>query len=220
MMKPVRKIKPNRRSITGWAKCRNGNSVPFESALERDWIITLDFDLGNTSIHTQPFTVDYYNHEFRQRFYTPDILVLADDHSGCVYEVKYRDDLWQNWEYYRPKFKAAIHYCREEGLRFKIITEKEIRTPHLENATFLRRYREYPVDEAIEIELTRTLRDLFCDEDPCSPKQLLEYTYRYEPNQVKAIPHLWRLMDAHIIRFVPWEKLTMDSPIWISEDLL
>lgn len=219
--RPARKIKPSRRSITGWAKCRDGSSIPFESALERDWIIALDFEPLTRSIHSQPFTLEYYSPEGKRRYYTPDFLATFDHcwepHLlGYVYEVKYRDDLRENWKEYRPKFKAAIRRCREEGLKFKIVTDREIRTPFVQSATFLRRYREYPTDEAVDTQLKRTLLTL--PPDHRTPKILLTAAYAYEPNRIKAISHLWRLIDAHAILFDRDEPLTMNSEIWLQEE--
>ena len=218
---PARKIKPNPFSITGWAKCRDGCSIPFESSLERDWIIALDFDPLTRSIHSQPFTLEYYTDEGKRRYYTPDFMATFQRFweptlAGYIYEVKYRSDLRENWKQYRPKFKAAIHRCKEEGMRFKIMTEREIRTPFVQNATFLRRYREYPTDEAIDIQLKRTLLTL--PPELRTPKILLTAAYAYDLNRLKAIPHLWRLMDAHTILFYREETLTMNSEIWLPEN--
>lgn len=219
-VRTARKIKPNRRSITGWAKGRDGNLIPFESALERDWIISLDFVPSIQSVHSQPFTIEYYSIDGYRRHYTPDFLATFSELDGAfrqiVYEVKYRDDLRENWAKYKTKFREAVRYCRREGLKFRIVTEREIRTPFVQNATFLRRYREYPIDEAIEIELIRTLRILRPDHR--TPKILLMAAYEFELNRVRAIPHLWRLMDAHVIGFDSEEPLTMDSQLWIEEE--
>lgn len=220
-IQPVRKLKPNNRSLTGWVSCRDGRSVPFESSLERDLIIVLDFNLNTESIHAQPFTIDYVNDEGRNRFYTPDFLAIKNrlDNSAdaLVYEVKYREDLRENWRKYKSRFKAARRYCRCEGMSFCLVTEREIRTPLVQTATFLRRYRTYQADEATEIELIRGMK-VFDKLEGCTPNSLLQASYAYQPNRAKAIAHLWRLMDSRRILFEEDVPLTMNSNIWLREE--
>jgi len=62
-------------------------------------------------------------------------------------EVKYRKDLALQWPKLKPKIRAARKYAKNEGWEFKIFTEKEIRTPYLENIRFLWSYRFSDFDE-------------------------------------------------------------------------
>jgi hypothetical protein len=64
-------------------------------------------------------------------------LIHQRHHRSVLYEVKYRDDLRAHWQDYRSKFKAARRYACTQGWVFRLITEREIRTPYLKNATFL-----------------------------------------------------------------------------------
>lgn len=78
----------------------------------------------------------------RKWYYTPDVLVQykTQNQVPTLFEVKYRSDLQKNWSDLKPKFKAAIRYCKETQWRFKIITEVEIRTTTLKSVTFLSSY--------------------------------------------------------------------------------
>jgi TnsA endonuclease N terminal len=146
---PVRIISRNSRSLTGKViDFRRQSAVAFESALERDLYVLLDFDAAVAQFEEQPVTIPYRDPAGVSRTYTPDVLVyyhvgLTDqqDRQPVLYEVKYRDDLRANWGDYKPKFKAARRYAREQGWAFRLITEREIRTPYLKNAKFLRAYR-------------------------------------------------------------------------------
>lgn len=196
--------------------------MPYESTLERDWIISLDFDISVRSIHSQPFTVEYYDPKGRRRYYTPDI--LATYHEGAhlpperVTEVKYYDDLKANWTTYAPKFKAARAYCFERGMKFGVVTERQIRTPLVKNATFLRRYREYPEDETIENSLMQAA-SFFNNREDRTPMTVLLAAFASEQNRLLAMGHLWKMLDAHAIRFDPMLPLNMESWLWLPESL-
>src|SRR5699024_7592201 len=107
MTGPVRIIGPNRRSLTGLVTSE-GASQAFESSLERDFFVLLDFNRCVQSFHAQPVTI-HYRYAGRDRRYTPDVFVLYYGYEDpTFYEVKYRDDLRRDWQKLRPGFKAAI----------------------------------------------------------------------------------------------------------------
>jgi hypothetical protein len=55
---PVRKIPKNYRSVTGrFPSLKNNRSVAFESTLERDFYLSLEFDEGVESYEEQPLTI-------------------------------------------------------------------------------------------------------------------------------------------------------------------
>src|SRR5947209_18110990 len=123
---PVRKIPTNRRSMTGLiASRKNDRMTGFESSLERDFLLLLDFDRSVARYEEQPVRIEYADAAGRRRTYTPDVLVYYhDDPAGSVdtqpllCEVKYRDDLFTNWKEYKPKFRAGRAHARGRGWRF------------------------------------------------------------------------------------------------------
>ena len=122
---PVRVLRTSRRSLTGRVTLGDGGGAAFESSLERDWLLALDFDSRVQSIQAQPFSI-YYEHQGATRRYTPDVRAdysLATGVATVVYEVKPYEELQANWATYRPRFKAAVRYCRDQGWRFKLVTE-------------------------------------------------------------------------------------------------
>src|SRR5437868_5438583 len=97
---PSRKIPPSRRSLTGLVASQKsprlslvpspparpsqlgaGQPQPqtrmkgFESSLERDFFILLDFDLNVDRYEEQPVRIEYRDGDGRLRTYTPDVLV-------------------------------------------------------------------------------------------------------------------------------------------------
>tara|TARA_B100000530_G_scaffold320776_1_gene254397 strand:+ start:26197 stop:26733 length:537 start_codon:yes stop_codon:yes gene_type:complete len=175
----------------------------------------LDFHPAVKSIREQPFSL-YYDLEGVKRRYTPDVLAEWSTPHGhvktIVYEVKPIDELRANWKNYRPRFKAAVRYCRSRGWKFKIVTEREIRTPYLKNAQFLRRYRALDPQTLIGDQLLYTLKAL----GPTTPQALLAASYLYQDTRLKAIPELWRLVACGQIGVFLNEKLTMNSTIWLA----
>lgn len=151
----ARSIPKNYRNVTGrFASAKNQNLIGFESTLEKDFFLLLEFDHRVESFEEQPVTIAYRGLEGRVCHYTPDALVryqaaLAGkpDWQPVLYEVKYRSDLREHGVEYRPKFKAAKHYACDRGWRFRVVTEREIRTSRLSNIHFLLRYRRIRVDD-------------------------------------------------------------------------
>lgn len=72
---PVRKIKKNYRSVTGYfASVKNGRNIAYESLLERDFFLLLEFDRLVSSYEEQPLRLSY-RYGNKDLPYTPDALV-------------------------------------------------------------------------------------------------------------------------------------------------
>lgn len=144
-----RQIRPSHRSITGTVPSSKAvGPLHFESSLERDLLICLDNWWTTVEIETQPVTIEY-KAEGKSRRYTPDVrarfwtgAASPCHHHHCLFEVKYRQDLRDNWSEFRPKFRAAQEWARQQGMLFQVITERSIRTPFLENARLLAQVRD------------------------------------------------------------------------------
>src|SRR5919197_6548596 len=99
----------NYRSLTGLVPNTHTQSMTaFESSLERDFLLLLDFDPDVEFYEEQPVCIVYQDDHGRCRTYTPDVFVRYQTAAKpLLCEVKYRDDLRQHWTVYRPKFRAA-----------------------------------------------------------------------------------------------------------------
>lgn len=168
LLPPARKIGLGRRSLTGLMT--SGQKVegpgPFESALERDYFILLEFDREVAVWHPQPVEVTgpAQNRTGLQTYF-PDVLVERYA-SGSrkaprqveLCEIKYREEIFRKWSTLKPKFKACRRYARIKGWSFRILTEVEIRTPRLANAKFLLPYVRREVDWADEHRVLQAIR--------------------------------------------------------------
>lgn len=215
---PVRKIPKNHRSITGFITSEvNANQTAFESTLERDFMLLVDFDSEVLSYEEQPVRIDYLSADGKARHYTPDILVTyrripnsTTLKPPLLAEIKYRRDLFEHWQELKPKFRAARRYAKEQGWNFRIITEVEIRTPYLKNVKFLRQYQRRPINPAGASLLLQKVSEL----RPTDPESLLASVSQDAHDRAHLLPTLWRLVAQRKIGADLNQPLTMQSPIW------
>lgn len=72
----ARRIKKSYISCTGYfASYKNKTQIAFESVLERDFYMLLEFDKDVISYEEQPITINYKYKDGSKRKYTPDCLV-------------------------------------------------------------------------------------------------------------------------------------------------
>lgn len=209
----VRPLKMARRALTGRVPLAAGGAAGHESSLERDWLMALDFDWRVTRVQEQPYTL-VYRRDGQERHYTPDVLAVFNDGQTewtVVYEVKGHEDLRENWLDLRPRFKAAVHDCRNKGWRFRIVTERDIRTPYVKNIKFLRRFRDLPELPMHNQALLYTLPAL----GETTPQALLAATWWDEEKRLIALSELWRLVATRKIAASLLAPLTMATPIWL-----
>ena len=213
---PVRIIPKNSRSLTGKViDFRSRRAVSFESALERDFYVLLDFDPTVTHFEEQPVTIAYQDSIGARRTYTPDVLVhyrpeVQRHHRPVLYEIKYREDLRTHWHDYRCKFKAASRYAHTQGWVFRLITEREIRTPYLNNAKFLRQYHDREPDRG---DCHRLLAHLAVQGE-MSPETVLASLSPDRWEYARLLPALWFLIAIGEIGADLSVPLTMHSCIW------
>lgn len=144
----MRRIPLSRRShVTGFQTLTTG-MAEHESALERDFVTLASFTDAGAVVTAQPVTIRF-EHEGRQRRYTPDFRVDWSDGSCEIVEIKYCADLRTGWTGFRPAFAAARHWARSNGACFRIATERSIRGPRLDIAKRLLPLRSAPVDMAL-----------------------------------------------------------------------
>lgn len=160
---PMRRriIKPNTRSYTGrHVGMEAGTVVRFESALERDFLTLVRFRQDLVELEEQPKTYAYPDSAGRMRKYTPDFRVRLNDRT-IYYEVKYREQLRQQW----PLFKQIVPFMRrhlrfEEGAFYRVVTEQTIRGVRFENIRLLAPHTARVPDAALAGALLDRLRQI------------------------------------------------------------
>lgn len=209
---PVRRIGVQSRSVTGTMP--DGNR--YESTLERDFMLLMQFDPAVDIYTPQPVTLAYTGSDGASHRYTPDGLIEwrtdrpVHDPRPVLVEVKYREDLNGKWREWRERARAARNFAAEKGWLFMIYTEREIRTPALENVTFLLPYLRREGSPETEQWLLTQLAQLV----ESTPRDLVSSLYRDKWNQAALIPVLWRLLAERRIGFDLAQSLNMRSTIW------
>lgn len=212
----VRKIGISSRSVTG----RNGyTGQAYESSLERDLYALLDFDLKVECYETQPLAIPYVDAEGQKHRYTPDVLIRyrrdipsARELPHLLVEVKYRDEYRERFCEFAPKFRVARRYAREQGWRFVVLTDREIRTPYLANARFLRPYRDAAADAEVDQRLCEEVARL----GETSPARLLDSLAGTDAMRGVYLRRLWSLIANFTIAADLTQRLTNNSPIWLN----
>lgn len=212
---PVRKIPKNHQNITGQiSSLKSIGPAAFESSLERDFLIILDFNCFVEKFEVQPCRVEYYDENNKKRSYTPDVLVSYNSSNSAkekklLYEVKYRDDLRKNWHIFKPKFAAAYAFALSKGWNFKLITEREIRQPYLENAKFLKRYNT-PIEDSRLSMAHKIMNDL----RETDPETLIAALASDFSNRAEVIYLVWQMLARGYINTDFTQTLNMKSKIW------
>ena len=208
-LKPVRKIGKGRRGNRGRiGAVKAGGRAVFESTLERDFYLALEFDPAVRSFSPQPVSIRYRGVSGRLKPYVPDVLVeYWDMRSPCLFEVKYVADLLKDPAEYRLRFQAARAYARTQGWRFCTVTERFIRKEIVRNAVFLRPFLDPArvFDPAVQSGLLARLEE----HGESTPDRLLAGCTPEERGLY--LPALWNLIARREIVAALDQPLKMDS---------
>ncbi|TIH15597.1 heteromeric transposase endonuclease subunit TnsA [Marinifilum sp. JC120] len=212
---PVRKIPKNYRNVTGkLVNTKSDGPAGFESTLERDFLSLLEFSPEVLRFEVQPVEINWIDSKGKLRKYTPDVLVFYADGvelKPTIFEVKYRSDLKKNWDKLKPKFMKALSFAKSRRWRFKIVSEKEIRTGLLKNVKFLIRFKcQNTYDSTHGDILLGSLKKLHSS----TPADLLKSIYEDEWDQAELLPTLWYMVGTFQIGCDLSLPLTMRSEIW------
>lgn len=215
---PVRKIPKNYLSVTGaFASRTNGRALAYESRLEMDHMVTLDWDPEVESFEEQPVRILFVGKNGRNSSYVPDLLIrYRPSTSGklrkpVLVEVKSQGDLEKNKDKYAPKFAAAKKFAAERGWEFRVITDREIRTPRLPNLKFLREYRLIEPDVAV---IKRVVAAIRTKGGKAEVQALLEETFRSDTERLRLLPVIWHLVATGILQ-VDLEQPVTNSAVLV-----
>ena len=189
---PVRKIPKNYRSVTGFfPSVKNGRSMAFESRLERDFFLLLEFDPDVLEYEEQPLVLEEKLAGNKLK-YTPDCLITYRGHHPhqTIVEVKYRKDLEENKDELLPRFDLAKSYAEENGLAFKVMTDEDIRGSFLDNCRFIYGFNRQPSDFGLHADkVLQAARGA----DGISLVDLLQQCAKDKAAQPVLMPVIWHL---------------------------
>lgn len=204
----TRKIKKSYISCTGYfASYKNKIQIAFESVLERDFYMLLEFDENVISYAEQPITINYEYKDGSKRRYTPDCLVTYKDGTEQYYEVKYINEIRNDSELREKLDFLKSYFYDEYTLKFVIFTDEEIDKIYLNNLKFLYKFAFIPQDNEKIVKINRILNEV----DKISVKELLNILSDKQMDQMKWLSYVWRYSFENIKVVNLYEKFTMNS---------
>ena len=211
---PVRKIPKNYLGVTGgFSSRKNGRMIGFESLLEKDLFILLEYDDQVESFEEQPVRVPL---DGRAKSYVPDVLIRFASRDGqkrtrkpILAEVKTTEDLAKNKKKYAKKFAAAKKLATDNGWIFEKRSEKEIRCSRLNFLKFLREYHSIEPDEADKQKILKKLNELG---GSATYNELLSSLCDTDDQKLITIPTIWHLIAT--------KKIETDLNQAISDEIL
>lgn len=207
---PVRKIKKSYISCVGYFKSfKNNKQLAFESILERDFFMLLEFDNDVVSFEEQPLKITYKLRAKNAR-YTPDVLVRYKDGSKKIFEVKYQSDIDSD-----PKLQHKISVLKEEiaqqmSLSFETFTDSQIDSVYLKNCIFLYKHAFLSESPAISPRIEENINELSA---PLSIKSFLEHFSTNQTEQLQVLPYFWHRIFKEPSLLNMHAKITMSSHI-------
>lgn len=214
----TRPIAPTRRSLSGTYPLRNGDGIPYESLLERDFLARMTFSSHVCDVIAQPVQIPFHGDGARIHTYTPDFLInyhLGDCQFGnypvpLLVEVKPRD-LWvKNWRKWLPKWKAAWRYAREQGWAFHIYDESRIRDTGFANIQFLDRYKAMDFSREESEWVVQTVRE--AGSVPVHYLLAIHFAGIYRG---RGISHIWYLIATRQLDCDIRQPLNDFLDVWI-----
>lgn len=187
---PKRKIQKTFRSLTGFFPSKkNGRGMAFESTLERNLFLSLEFDDSAKKYLEQPIKIEYKALD-KNRSYHPDCLIEYHNARSKLIEVKYTSDLEKYAEELELKFNAARQYADKNNMDFDIFTENNITATELSNFTFL--YSFATVEAADEN--IKQIKAILKKQSTLTVLELLEKFSQSKYQQAKILPYIWKMV--------------------------
>ncbi|TQV64428.1 MAG: heteromeric transposase endonuclease subunit TnsA [Halothiobacillaceae bacterium] len=221
MLTQTRPIKPTRRSVSGVYSFRGETAVPYESTLERDFIIRKEFNQSVLDIIPQPCQIPFTTKNGRKHIYTPDFLVYyrlgnrayPEFPKPVLVEVKPEVEWRKHWRDWLPKWKAAYRFAQEQGWEFHIQDESRIRDQTLSNIQFLDRYKRmsFPAEESRWV--IKNLRAM-----GSAPVHFLLARHFMGIYQAQGLAHLWHLLATRQLDCDISMPLNDQTVLWVTTD--
>ena len=207
---PQRKLKKNYRSITGhFPSIKNNKSIAFESKLESELFLTLEFDDDIESYMEQPLitiTVDG-----KEKSYHVDCYAKMKESSpkkDLLIEAKYTHEIEKEREYFEKKFKAANIAAKKLDIDFVVYNELIHSQKYIYNLDFLYRYKTQPIVGDYDQQIFETLKH-----QPLTAQKVVEKLSEKKLEQFQIANAIWSLVADRKLSTDLEQDLNMDSII-------
>jgi hypothetical protein len=119
-----------------WYFAKTGTHTGFESWLERDHLMLMDFDPGVRAVASQPFWLRWRDEEGRSRRHAPDFFVRRQDGSAVVVDVRPDDRIPERDA---QAFAVTAEACEAAGWDYR--RSGDLDRVMVANVRWLSRYR-------------------------------------------------------------------------------
>jgi hypothetical protein len=190
------------KSFSGmWWSATTGDHVGYESWLERDHVVDMDFDPAVTGLSSQPFRL-WWDQDGKSRSHTPDYFARLRDGTGVVLDVRADDRI-------EPKdaeaFAATARACASVGWEFRRSGD----TGGAERTVNLRWLAGYRHPRCLDDCRAAGLRRAFRE-----PRPLLDGA-RQVGDPIAVLPVLYHLLWAHVLEAdLDTVLLSPSSAVW------
>jgi hypothetical protein len=190
-----------KKSFSGlWWFATTADHVGYESWLERDHVLALDFDPDVVGLSSQPFRLSWQQHG-KGRAHTPDYFARLRDGTGLVLDV--RDDNRIEPED-ADAFAATAQACASVGWEFR--RAGAVETVRAANLRWLAGYRH---PRCMDASRAGRLRQAFGE-----PRPLMDGA-RQAGDPVAVLPVLYHLLWAHVLETgLDAALLSPSSVVW------
>ncbi len=219
-VRQTRRIAPTRRSVSGVYMFRRETPIPFESTLERDFLIRAEFMRDVLDVTCQPVRIPFIDPLGRPNFYTPDFLVhyrlgdrCFDDYPRpLLVEVKPLEAWRAKWRIWAGKWKTARKFARSQGWQFRIYDESRIRDQAFRNIRFLERFQRMQFVAEESQWIVNNLRDM-----GSTPFHYLLSRHFMGAFRANGVAHLWHLLAIREIDCDMSRPLSDKTELWVPD---
>lgn len=208
---PVRKIPKSFRAVTGrFPSVINGRCVSYESKLERDYFLRLEFDPTVKSYEEQPVKISGKVNGKAVTYILDCLVHFSNGRRSLLIELKYEEELEEKVETLDLKFLQARKYAKENNYDFEVVTEKQIYDTAFDNYDliyqFSRRPESYKKKSPLIIERLKQLASVALGEllHSISEERLVQADY---------LPVIWHMLFTREI------LADLNSPVDYNSEL-
>lgn len=199
---PSRKIPINSRVVTGYFySVKNKRTMEYESLVERDYYLALEYDDSVMRYEEQPFAV-VKRVDAKDRTYYPDCFITFYPETcrrPLLVEVKSKGDLNDPKKALKLKFKieAIEEYARENGMDFKLVLDTEIRGQRLNNLKFL--YRNATSPKTFEL-YKQKISEALQSCGVITVCEILDAVAQDKTERALILPSIWHLLSRGVLK--------------------
>lgn len=201
-------------SLTGQIfSVKNNDLIKFESSLERDAIMLFEYDLEVDKYWEQPITIKYAENGKKRR-YTPDFFVKYEEkqRKSELIEVKYFDELIKKEDDLRSKFYIANKFCKNNNLKFRVITERDMPKILINNYKFLWRFENRV--QNIQFEDISLIISIVEEKNKIKIDDLLRILSSNKIKQGEYLYVIWYMVSIYILKCDLNKPLNKKSVLW------